>query len=300
MNTTEKVWILGHRGASFDAPENTAASFRLAKQYGADGSETDVHLTKDGVPVIHHNYTIDGTSDGSGTISRMTLEELRRLDFGFYKGKQYRGEKILTLEELLLLAKELNFKLINLELKPPVKKDPAFVCTIISVVEKTRMTDKVIFSSFEADLLRQVKEINSKYKVGLLTFATEEKGSFYGRADQVNDLIREMPSMFLAFYPIPNADEILDNMGRIFIDGTLTEQVDSLPFHVDYIHPDYHSILSNPEVVNEMHERGIGVNPWTCDDPEELQQLVSYGVDGIITNRPDVLVNVVSHAKVRD
>ena len=72
--------IQAHRGASADAPENTMEAFRLAVDIAADGIELDVHLTKDGEVVVIHDDTIDRTSNGTGKVSDMTLEELRRFD----------------------------------------------------------------------------------------------------------------------------------------------------------------------------------------------------------------------------
>ena len=273
--SNNKVIGMAHRGFSFSAPENTAASFRMAQETGIDGIETDVHLTKDGIPVIHHNYTVNSTSNGKGRISRMTLEELRALDFGSYKGKEFAGERILTLEELLELCS--SFNVINVELKSPVKKDPAFVTTVLDCVEKSGLADRVMFSSFDSDLLFQVKKINSNYRVGLLTYPEGSGGM----------LLEALCSLF-AMLPIPNADQILDSLPDH--DLTLVEQVDALPFRPDYLHPSYTSVLRNPSLVEEMHSRGIGVNPWTCDNPEEMKALMDAGVDGIITNRPDLFL----------
>ncbi len=74
---------IAHRGGK---PENTLAAFRIAKANGASGVEMDVHYTKDGHPVLIHDNTVDRTSDGSGYVHDMTLEEIRRLDFGIKCG----------------------------------------------------------------------------------------------------------------------------------------------------------------------------------------------------------------------
>ena len=74
--------VLGHRGASAYAPDNTRSAFELAVQMGADGVETDIHVTKDGIPVIQHNYEIDRNSNGHGYVEEMTYDELLRFDFG--------------------------------------------------------------------------------------------------------------------------------------------------------------------------------------------------------------------------
>ena len=92
---------MAHRGASFHAPENTKAAFLKAYGLKADGIETDLQLTADGEIVVHHNYFIDNTSDGKGAVFLKTLEELKQYDFGSYKGKEFEGERILTLSEQL-------------------------------------------------------------------------------------------------------------------------------------------------------------------------------------------------------
>ena len=69
--------VISHRGANKQAPQNTIPAFEKSLEIGVDGFETDVHMSRDGVPVICHNYTIDETSNGIGAISDMTLEQLR-------------------------------------------------------------------------------------------------------------------------------------------------------------------------------------------------------------------------------
>ena len=118
--SAQKTMIQAHAGASQLAPENTLAAFRAAKAAGADGFETDVRMTKDQCLVINHDDSIDLTSDGQGNISDMTLAELKQLDFGAWFGPEFEGERILTLEECLSAAKDLDFEIVNLELKPVV------------------------------------------------------------------------------------------------------------------------------------------------------------------------------------
>ena len=74
--------MIAHRGANVNAPQNTIPAFLKAIEEGCDGFETDIHLTKDGVPVVCHNFTIDETSNGKGDIGDFTFDELRCYDFG--------------------------------------------------------------------------------------------------------------------------------------------------------------------------------------------------------------------------
>ncbi|NOR49715.1 MAG: glycerophosphodiester phosphodiesterase, partial [Desulfuromonadales bacterium] len=75
-------FLWAHRGASCCAPENTLAAFTLAVDNGADGLELDIHLSRDGVPVVIHDETLERTTDGCGPVAEMTLQQLQRLDAG--------------------------------------------------------------------------------------------------------------------------------------------------------------------------------------------------------------------------
>src|SRR5690242_14424230 len=92
--------LFAHRGASAHAPENTLAAFELALTQQADGIELDVKLTSDGHVIVHHDATVNRTTNGQGRIKDMTLVGLKKLDAGSSFSEQFRGEKIPTLEEV--------------------------------------------------------------------------------------------------------------------------------------------------------------------------------------------------------
>ena len=100
MNLTQ-AFIIAHRGESYEAPENTLAAVNLAWERDADAVEVDVRLTKDGEIVVIHDDNTWRTAHTHGKVSHRTLEQLRRLDVGTYKGKQWAKEKIPTLREVL-------------------------------------------------------------------------------------------------------------------------------------------------------------------------------------------------------
>lgn len=93
--------ICAHRGASATHPENTLAAFREAIRLGAHMIEFDVYLTKDKQPVVVHDPTVDRTTDGAGKVSDLTLEEIKKLDAGSWKGASFAGERVPTLDEAL-------------------------------------------------------------------------------------------------------------------------------------------------------------------------------------------------------
>lgn len=98
--------LIAHRGASFDAPENTLAAFRLGFAQGADACELDVHLTKDGAIAVIHDFTTHRMASVDKTISEQTLAELKLLDAGSWKDPKWAGEKIPSLEEVLSILPE--------------------------------------------------------------------------------------------------------------------------------------------------------------------------------------------------
>src|SRR5919202_3540380 len=89
-----RVKVVGHRGAMGHCPENTLASFARALELGADWIECDVHLSRDGVPVVIHDETLDRTTDGHGLVAEHTLAELKQLDAGAWFGAAYAGQRI--------------------------------------------------------------------------------------------------------------------------------------------------------------------------------------------------------------
>ena len=151
LKTKEKPLIIGHRGAFSEAPENTMLSFNTAYELGADMIEFDVRMCKSGEIVVIHDAEVDRTSNGEGKVGEMTLEELRKLDFGD-------GEKIPTLEDVLDFAKNRIF--LNIELK-----EEDIVEKVVKLIEKYKMERQVIISSFYHGALLEVKKI----KPGIIT-----------------------------------------------------------------------------------------------------------------------------------
>ncbi|MFI5543379.1 glycerophosphodiester phosphodiesterase [Streptomyces sp. NPDC051815] len=101
LRTDRAVRVVAHRGASHEHPEHTLAAYRQAIADGADALECDVRLTADHRLVCVHDRRVERTSDGRGTVSAMTYEELSALDFGGWKGAGHRGAQVLLFEDLL-------------------------------------------------------------------------------------------------------------------------------------------------------------------------------------------------------
>ncbi|CAM3853324.1 glycerophosphodiester phosphodiesterase [Alicyclobacillus pomorum] len=162
-----KVWA--HRGYSSTYPENTMPAFQAALDIGVDGIEFDIHLTKDGHIVVHHDEQVDRTSNGSGWIRDLTLEEIQRLDAGSWFGPAFAGTRIPTLEAVLrLIADSKRTVEVNIERKAGMVAYPGLEEQAWQMVCAYGLTNQVIFSSFNHFVLRDLKSAHPEAKIGLL------------------------------------------------------------------------------------------------------------------------------------
>ncbi len=167
-NDLPRPIIFAHRGASAHAPENTLAAFELALRQGADAVELDAKLTSDGQIVVIHDQTVDRTTDGAGTVRKMTLAELRKLDAGSHFDITFQGEPIPTLEEVLKAIGQLTF--INIELTNYASLTDELPQKTAALVKRLKLTRRVMFSSFNPIALRRVGHLLPDTPIGLLAF----------------------------------------------------------------------------------------------------------------------------------
>ena len=263
-----KSLIIGHRGASADAPENTLAAFNRAFELGADGIELDVTLTKDGIPVVIHDDRVDRTTNGRGLVKEMTLAQIKQLDAGAWFAEKYRGEKIPTLAETLtaICARGL----VNIELKTDalrpwpakpnevsrwqlaqfgvqvllrLREQTALEEKVVAVIEQMHAEKNVLLSCFNPFALGKTKSLNARLSRGLLYSTT---------------LPIYLKRAWLMRVAQPHA-----------------------------LHPN--AAMVTPEYAARMSARGYKINVWTVDDPNEAKRLAGLGVNAIITNKPDVV-----------
>lgn len=162
----DRVLNFGHRGASHDAPQNTLAAFELAAQYGADGIELDVHLTRDRVPVVIHDEHVDATTDGRGLVREKTLAEVKELDAGSTFDPRFRGERIPTLAEVFeAMGKRV---LINVELKGMGWQADGLEAIVADLIARHGLSERVIISSFNPIRLRRMRHIAPQLPLGFL------------------------------------------------------------------------------------------------------------------------------------
>lgn len=161
-----ELLIYGHRGAMAYAPMNTIAAYELAAEQGAQGIELDVHRSKDGYPVIVHDFSVDATTDGTGTVSQMTLAQLKALDAGSWFDESFAGLRIPTLDEVFeAVGQRL---LINIEIKSITPETDGVEQVVADCIARHNMADRVLVSCFNPPALKRFAAIMPQVPIGFL------------------------------------------------------------------------------------------------------------------------------------
>ena len=248
------IKIHAHRGASGYMPENTLLSFQMAVDLGSNGIECDIHRTADGQLLVCHDATIDRTSDGTGAIKDMTLEEIQRHDFTkkFYGRNPFATAP--TLQQMLDVVKDMDP--INIEIKEFAGHEREVFDLFHSILTEYGCIPRVIVSSFNVTLLCRLKEAYPDLKTGYLYHPMIEKFMKSSAA----------PAPFELF-PSDQA-----------VQTALAQRCDAIHPPIDVL---------DQATVDDAHAHGLQVNVWTCNTLDQVRKSIALGVDGIITNYPD-------------
>lgn len=247
--------VFAHRGGSGLAPENTFAAFDRGVALGADGLELDVHLSRDGRAVVHHDISLERTTDGAGPIGDRTFEDLARLDAGYrfcrngdfpFRG---RGLGVPSLAEVLARYPATR---IIMEMK---RGSEALARATLAEVRAAGALDRVCFASEHVSALRVVRALEP----GAATSA--------GRAEIRSALCRAAVGWRLGRAAFA-AFQVPERAGAIRV--------------------------VSPRFIRAAHAAGLPVQVWTVDEPDDMRRLLEWGADAIITDRPDVAVGVVA------
>lgn len=158
---------VAHRGFSSIAPENTMAAFNMAMERPeVQWMELDVQLSRDGVPVVIHDFTLERTTNGKGRVKDTDWSVLKQLDAGSWKGKNYKGERIPSLSELL--DRSCGKVRLNIELKTQGDMYPGLPAAVIHEIRKRHMRHDVVITSFEPAALVEVKKLAPELETGLI------------------------------------------------------------------------------------------------------------------------------------
>ena len=253
---TVAVDIVGHRGASWDAPENTVASYRLAWDQGADAAEVDVYLTRDNRIVAMHDRTTKRTTGVDWVIAERMLDELRTLDAGSWKDPRWKGEPIPTLTEVLATIPE------GRRLYIEVKCGPEIVPFLKEELKASgRSAEQTVVMGFGLDTVREVKTALSELKVYWLSGWRKDKdtGQWLTRVEDLIADAREAGADGLDLAADGPLDE--EAVGKIRDAG--------LEFHV--------WTVNDPAVARRMV--ALGVDSITTDRPGWLREQLASSSD---------------------
>jgi glycerophosphoryl diester phosphodiesterase len=248
-------FVVAHRGISAKAPENTLASFEQAASVpGIDMIELDVRLTKDEKVIVLHDRTLQRTSTGNGPARNYTLEEIRRLDAGSWFHPMFAEQRIPTLAEVF---QQIGSRLwVDVEMKSDLmhrERSGLLEEKVIEVVHTCGMEEKVMFSSFNHQLLSNIKSIQASAITGVLF-------------------------------------DFLHDFGRS--PSKLAERVGAKVFKCAT-----HELTRR--MVNDAHTHGIAVYVYTLNSVPGVQRMLTYGVDGILSNNADDIVDVMKNYSAR-
>lgn len=154
-----KIKALAHRGYPIKYPENTLISYQAAYDLGFTHLELDVHLSKDGIPVLMHDVTIDRTTNGKGMIKDYTLEELRQFKVGG-------SETIPTFEEGLLLVKDKMH--VSVELKQQGNLYTGLEEAVLATIKKVDMMNQVYVNSFDHYAVKKMRTLSKEIELGVI------------------------------------------------------------------------------------------------------------------------------------
>lgn len=250
--------VIAHRGGARLRPENTLLAFAHAAELGVDVLELDVRRTKDGALVVIHDPTIDRTTDGTGAVSSYTLAELQRFDAGFRfttpdaSDFPYRGRGVTISTLDEVFARHSSVRYI-IEIKSGESSDvPASLC---ETIRAHKLTDGALVASVSAELLHGFR--------------------------------RSCPEVATSAH----ADEARDFLALSYTKLGATYSPEFYALQVPLAVGDGLPIVTRG-FVEAAHERNLQVHPWTINDESEMRRLLDIGVDGIITDRPDVLLDI--------
>ncbi len=171
--TGKHPWLIAHRGARNEAPDNTLAAFEAAWAYPIDGIELDVQLTRDGTPVLFHDITLSKVGGGRRRVSDLSADELWQLDWGASRGSAFRGELVPTLAEVLEEYSGATRLFVEIKVHEHDRKAGRVHELTRRVVDLLReevpleSVSTTFVLSFDEEVLRQVHEIDDKWNLVL-------------------------------------------------------------------------------------------------------------------------------------
>ncbi len=186
--------VIGHRGLALLAPENTLAGIRKAHQQQLNWVEVDVMLSKDAIPLLMHDHTLDRTTNSSGKVSENNWQDLSQLDAGSWYSNTYKNETIPTLENSLRLCQNLKMN-VNLELKPnDTNYQQLLNATLLQIKPFLQNDISIIVSSFCKKTLKLCHKQMPELALGYLVDDTDPGESIIKFAKEINCYSVHLPA----------------------------------------------------------------------------------------------------------
>lgn len=228
---------IAHRGASGNFPENTALAFEKAIEARADVIEMDCQLSQDGHVVIFHDERLGRTAGARGRLKDKTLGQLKTLDVGQWGKKSYKGERILTLEEVLeIIGGRAD---VCLDIKHFPNGAPGIEIKLLFIVSRYDYLDRTIFTSIDHRCLSRVRQLAPEARIGVILDAPIKADPF-----------------------------------------AITNELAAASVHI-------HKDLASREFLEKAWERGLDAHVWTVNEVRDMEKLVSWGVQGIVSDFPE-------------
>ena len=249
---------IAHRGAPHFAPENTLASFEKAIELKSNFLELDVHQTKDFELVVLHDTKVDRTTNGHGHVFDITLQELQKLDAGGWFDQKFKDHKIPTLAPVLDLLIKNPQLKAIIELKDGDSVYPGMEKRVVDLITNKKLDSQVIFKSFDPEVLARLKKM----------------------APDISSLY-----VFVASFP---AMSLTINTSLAF-HSALDVEAQILQIHYYFLTQSF---------VQKAHAKGYKVVAWGVETKKHMQKCLEMQVDGIETDRLDLLDEVTQNFKI--
>ena len=245
--------LIAHRGGSALMPENTLAAFLdAAQRWQADMIELDVRASADGHCVVIHDATVDRTTNGTGAVAGMTLAELQALDAG-YRFSPDAGR---------------TFPLRGQGIRIPTIEE------VFAALPEMRMTVESKSADAQAPLFRAIEE----YKATQRVIAAGERNAYR--------------TMFHS-YRGPKSASLEEGLPFLLMHRVFLARFGNVPADVVQTCEIYKGRrILTPRLVRDFHRRGILVHVWTVNEESDMNRLLDWGVDGLVTDRPDRLAMI--------
>lgn len=253
--------VIAHQGGEELWPSNTMYAYERAVALGVDMLEMDLHVTADGALVLMHDETVDRTTDGTGLLEEMSLAQVKGLDAGYYwtadDGQTFPFRgQGITVATLEEVFQAFPDMPMTIEIKL-VENQPV-VGPFCQLIRQYNMQDKLLVASFHQDALDQFRAACP----GISTSATQN--------EVISFFVRHALGLAASFSPAAQAVQV----------------------------PEYRSGLHivTPGFIDDAHSRGMDVHVWTVNEAADMQRMIDLGVDGIITDRPDILLELLGRS----